>query len=124
MARSATYTYIAILIGVLACLMISNSAAQVATGTPAFGSFGGGPFDIVNLGNLNVHFAVPVVHKAGRAGFNFDYDLGYDSSLWYPTVSNGTTSWQPVGNWGWLGLTEVATGYITYAHSQQSNVPH
>jgi hypothetical protein len=27
------------------------SAAQVATGTPAFNSFGGGPFDTVNLGN-------------------------------------------------------------------------
>jgi hypothetical protein len=41
--------------------------AQVTTGTPPLGSFGGGPFDIVNEANLNVHFAIPVIHKAGRA---------------------------------------------------------
>ncbi|MGA7630598.1 MAG: hypothetical protein WCB11_07510, partial [Terriglobales bacterium] len=41
-------------------------SGQVATGTPPFGSFGGGPFDTVNLGNLNVHFAIPVLNKAGR----------------------------------------------------------
>ena len=29
---------------------------QVATGTPPFGSFGGGPFDTVNLATLNVYF--------------------------------------------------------------------
>jgi hypothetical protein len=42
------------------------ASAQVATGTTAFGSFGGGPFDTVNLGNLNVHFAVPILNKSGR----------------------------------------------------------
>jgi hypothetical protein len=81
-----------------------------ATGTPPFGSFGGGPFDIVNLANLNVHFAVPIVHKAER-GMPFTYDLSYDSSIWYP--SGGT--WAHVANWGWRGVTEAAAGYITYA---------
>ena len=47
-------------------LLASLGVAQVATGTPPYGSFGGGPFDTVNLGNLNVHFAIPVIHKAGR----------------------------------------------------------
>lgn len=67
-----------ILIMILLSRVVS---AQVSTGTPASGSFGGGPFDTVNLGNLNVHFAIPVVHKAGR-GMAFTYDLSYDSSVW------------------------------------------
>jgi predicted ATPase len=35
---------------VLPWLFVQPSLAQVATGTPPFGSFGGGPFDVVNLG--------------------------------------------------------------------------
>ena len=87
--------------------------AQVATGTPPFSSLGGGPFDTVNVGNLNVHFAIPVVHKAGR-GMNFTYDLSYDSSIWTPVTSSGVTQWQPQSNWGWRGATEVATGYLSW----------
>jgi len=52
---------------ILLALLISGVAVgQVATGTPPFSSLGGGPFDVVNLGNLNVHFSIPVLHKAGR----------------------------------------------------------
>src|SRR6266516_6849199 len=86
--------------------------AQVATGTPPFGSFGGGP-DVINLANLNSHIAIPVIHKAGR-GTNFTYDLSYDSSVWYPVTTSGTTTWQPVPNWGWRAITEVVTGYVNY----------
>lgn len=93
-------------------LLSSYAIGQVATGTPPFGSFGGGPFDVVNLGNLNVHFAIPVLHKAGR-GTPFTYDLSYDSSVWTPVTSNGVTQWQPAANWGWRGITEAATGYLT-----------
>jgi hypothetical protein len=82
------------------------------TGTPPFGSFGGGPFDTVNLGNLNVHFAIPVIHKAGR-GMPFTYDLSYDSSIWSPVNSSGTSTWTPVPNWGWRGVTEITTGYVS-----------
>jgi hypothetical protein len=87
------------------------SQAQVATGTPPFGSFGGGP-DIINLANLNSHINIPVFAKAGRGGFNFTYDLTYDSSVWYPVGASGQQSWQPVGNWGWAGVTQVFTGQI------------
>jgi hypothetical protein len=87
------------------------------TGTPLFGSFGGGP-DVINLSNLNVHLAIPVVHKAGR-GTNFTYDLSYDNSVWYPIGSGSSKVWQPVQNWGWRGVTEIATGYVSYS-SQQS----
>jgi YD repeat-containing protein len=88
-------------------------AAQVATGTPPFGSFGGGPFDVVNLGNLNVHFVIPIIHKAGR-GMSFYYDMSYDSSVWYPVGSSGNQAWQPVSNFGWAAQTEAETGSITY----------
>jgi RHS repeat-associated protein len=94
-------------------LGVGIASAQVATGTPPFGSFGGGPFDTVNLGNLNVHFSVPILNKPGR-GTAFRYDLAYDSSVWTPAVISGSTVWQPAANWGWQGQTEVFTGYITY----------
>jgi len=87
------------------------SSAQVKTGTPPFGSFGGGP-EIINLANLNSHITIPVIHKPGR-GMNFNYDLSFDSSVWYPSAANGTGIWIPVTNWGWRGITEVATGYVT-----------
>ncbi len=85
--------------------------AQVATGTPPFGSFAGGP-DVINLANLNSHFDIPVIHKPGR-GTNFTYDLSYDSSVWYRVGSSGSQSWQPVSNWGWQGRTEPLVGYAS-----------
>ena len=91
---------------------VGIATGQVATGTPPYGSFGGGPFDIVNLGNLNVHFAIPILNKAGR-GTPFSYLIGYDSSIWYPAVSNGVTSWVNVGNWGWTGNSPAVGGSVT-----------
>ena len=44
---------------------LATARAQVATGTPAFGSFGGG-LGIVDNANLNVHLGVPVLAKGGR----------------------------------------------------------
>jgi RHS repeat-associated protein len=96
----------------LICIFNSSpSYAQVATGTPQFGSFGGGP-DVVNLGDLNVHLAIPVLHKKGR-GADFTYDLSYDTSVWYPVGASGSQSWHPVLNWGWRGQTEAFVGYMT-----------
>jgi RHS repeat-associated protein len=99
---------LALLFAVLLCSG-RIASAQVATGTPPFGSFGGRP-DVIDLANLNAHIDIPVLKKAGR-GTGFTYDLSYDSSVWYPVVSGSTTSWQPVLNWGWRGATEVSTGY-------------
>lgn len=106
-----TRTPRALLLTLVLAFSVSAASAQVQTGTPPFGSFGGGP-DVINLGNLNVHFTIPVLHKPGR-GLNFTYDLSYDSSVYYPVTSGGTTSWQPVQNWGWRAATEAATGYIS-----------
>jgi RHS repeat-associated protein len=95
------------------------ASAQVATGRQPFGSFGGGPFDTVNLGNLNVHFSIPVLHKAGR-GLPFSYDLSYDSSIWYPVTANGHTSWNPTLNWGWMSQSPAMIGYLKIATSSQT----
>ena len=101
-----------LLFSVALALLALPSSAQVVTGTPPFGSFGGGP-DIINLANLNSHIAIPVLHKPGR-GPNFTYDLSYDSSVWYPVGGSGNQTWAPVYNWGWRGQTEIATGYLSY----------
>jgi hypothetical protein len=92
-------------------LLPHSTSAQVTTGTPPFGSFSSGP-DVINNANLNAHWAIPVLHKPGR-GTNFTYDLSYDSAVWYQAGS----TWQHVYNWGWRGVTEVLTGYITYSTS-------
>src|SRR5712664_414013 len=92
------------------------SSAQVTTGIPPFGSFGGGP-DVINLANLNSHLSIPVLNKPGR-GMNFTYDLSYDSSIWYPVTSGGTTTWTPVWNWGWAGQTQITSGYVDYHYTQ------
>ena len=81
--------------------------AQVATGTPRFGSFAGGP-DIIDLGNLNAHITIPIFHRGGR-GIDFDYSLYYDSAIWDP--SSGT--WSPRGGWGWTNSFSTV-GYLVY----------
>jgi YD repeat-containing protein len=93
----------------LLLLVALPSAAQVQTGTPPFGSFGGGP-DIINLANLNAHLNIPVLSKAGR-GLPFNFYLTYDSSVWYPVTSGSTKFWEPVTNWGWGG-SEVNVGNV------------
>ena len=100
-------------LGFFVLAALGTSFSQVATGVPPFSSAGGGPFDTVNLGNLDVHFIVPIMNKAGR-GMAFDYSVSYDSSVWLPTNSSGQSVWTPVFNWGWMAQTAVKTGYITY----------
>ena len=90
----------ALCVAVALFALLSVSSAQVPTGTPPFGSFGGGPFDVVNLGTLNAHFDINVLTKAGRVT-PFTYDITYDTSIWYPTVVNGSEAWQPVAGYGW-----------------------
>jgi hypothetical protein len=92
------FFFVLIFLGFAYC---SPSSAQVVTGTPPFGSFGGGP-DQINLANLNAHLMIPVLDKAGR-GLRFTFDLSYDSSVWVPVTSSGTKSWQnsTATTWGW-----------------------
>jgi RHS repeat-associated protein len=113
------------LLALFVLLAVAALPAQTDTGTPPFSAIGGGP-DVINLGNLNSHFAVPFFVKPGRAGLNFSYVFSYDSSIWSPVTSGSTTAWQPLGDWGWRGNTEVATGYLdskqTSAHCPGTGV--
>jgi hypothetical protein len=68
--------------------------AQVATGTYNYGTYDTPGIDTINVGNLNVNLAIPILNKAGR-GIPFSYTLTYDSSVWYPSSANGATAWQP-----------------------------
>ncbi|MGH9733520.1 MAG: RHS repeat-associated core domain-containing protein [Candidatus Acidiferrales bacterium] len=92
-------------------------SAQVATGTPPFGSFSGGP-DIINNANLNVHLTIPVLHKSGR-GMSFNYDLTYDNSIWYPVGTPGSQTWQlnTAGTWGWNRSVSGGPGGGHVTHS-------
>ena len=92
------------LVGLLS-LSARVASGQVATGTPPFGSYATSSADTVNLGNLNVHIDMPVLHKAGR-GVPFNYDITYDTSFWAPPSVTGGSTWQPVGppneSFGWF----------------------
>jgi len=113
-------------------LLARPASAQVATGLPPFGSFGGGTFDTVNNANLDVHFQIPVISKAGR-GLPFVYALTYDSLIWTPVGSSGSQVWTPVTgwfsstpNWGWspsAGTFGVIGNYDTYQYCYQNGNP-
>ena len=91
-------------------LLPATVIAQVQTGTPPFGTFGGGP-DVINLANLNSHITVPVLNKAGR-GQNFVYNITYDSAVWNPITSGSGKMWYPVENWGFSVSLQAAFGYV------------
>jgi RHS repeat-associated protein len=115
-----TRTQRSFLLVIVLALTARVTSAQVATGTPPFGSFGGGP-DVINLANLNAHLDIPIFHRPGR-GTNFTYDLDYDSSVWYPVTVSGQLSWQPAsGTWGWQGLAPGGTFFITYMMTYTSS---
>jgi RHS repeat-associated protein len=86
--------------------------AQVQTGTPSFGTFGGGPEEI-DLANLNVHIVVPVVSRPGRGGLNFSYTMTYDSSVWETVPAGSNKAWEPPAtNWGWQGVNSLSPAEI------------
>lgn len=91
------------------------ATAQVATGVPPMSSMAGGPFDHVNLGNLNVGFSIPIIGKPGR-GIPFNFGLAYNSSVWMISNSGGHNTWAPATTtWGWQGTEGVLTPYVTYS---------
>src|ERR1035441_8779906 len=88
----------------LVLLTSASSMGQVATGVYQFGTFDTPGIDTINVGNLNVHFSVPVLSKAGR-GLPFNANLTYDSSIYYPTGVSGSQTWVPVQSFGWASST-------------------
>jgi RHS repeat-associated protein len=106
------------LVLVLCAILPSVSPLAIAqdpgTGLYAFGTFDSRGFDTINVGNLNIHFQVPIVNKPGR-GLNFAYSLVYDGLVWSPVTTTGTTVWVPDINWGFRGqLVGPITGYLTF----------
>ncbi len=99
---------------IIATFSAPATLAQVITGTYPYGTFDNKGFDTINVGNLNVHFSIPVLNKAGR-GLPFYYNLSYDTSVWSPATVNGSTVWTPVPSFGWRGDTEIVTGYLSYS---------
>jgi YD repeat-containing protein len=91
---------------------ISHAFAH-ETGSYPFGSYDSRGIDSINVGNLNVHFEIPIFAKAGR-GIPFSYTLSYDGLIWTPVGVSGSQTWQPDANWGWRGKTEAAIGYVSY----------
>ena len=98
-------------IATLFVLLLASTSllGQVATGTYTYGTFDNKGFDTINVGNLNVFLAVPILNKSGR-GLAFRYNLQYNNSVWTPAVVNGSTVWQPAN--GWNVDTNVLTGYV------------
>lgn len=89
--------------------------AQVATGVYNFASFDTRGFDSVNVGNLNVHFSIPIYSKPGRGGTGLYYNLVYDSAIWAPYNSGASITWQPNTTWGWTIDTNAVTGFFSYS---------
>src|SRR6266700_6192150 len=88
-------------------------AASPTTGVPPFRSFGGGP-DVIDLGNLNVHYSFPVFSRAGR-GIAFSYSLSYDSSVF----TNLGTAWGFSGTGVLTRDSAAAVGYAYLTSSQR-----
>jgi RHS repeat-associated protein len=108
----ALYTFVLFIL-----LTLAPVNAQVTTGTPPLGSFGGGP-DTVDLANLNVSLTVPVFQRSGR-GASFQFVLGLNTSAWYPVPTGSTPpmSWQASNSFG-QPTTATPFGYVTHAQTQ------
>jgi hypothetical protein len=106
---------IAVIVAILMVSVSISATAQVSTGTPWMGSFTGGP-DVINLGNLNVNWTLPLINKAGR-GIAFTVAPTLDSSVWYPVTSSGVTTWQQRNGAGWSGVPGGLGGQLTYSTS-------
>ena len=105
-------------IALACCWMLLEFASfamgqQPATGVPPLSSTAGGPFDTVDLANLDVHFSIPIFARNGK-GMPFSYNLSYDSLVW----ANIGSAWIPSGTWGWSAQTDAATGRV-YGPSAQ-----
>ncbi|MGH9506074.1 MAG: hypothetical protein ACRD13_04050, partial [Terriglobales bacterium] len=102
-------------LAILSLLLPLTARAQTAppTGVPPLSTVQQFPEGTLDLGDLDLHIAIPIVAKAGR-GTALTYTLGFDSDVWAPSAT-----WTPSPTWGWTGETDAATGYILY--SSESN---
>jgi hypothetical protein len=101
-----------LLVLALLLLTLHNATTGQVTGIPPYQSFRGGP-DVINLGNLNVHYSIPVFSRAGR-GMPFSYSLAYDSFIWQPLGG----AWFPAGTWGLFRDSAALVGVASYTTHQ------
>ena len=81
---------------IAAVLLVITSPvlAQQPTGTPPFGTYSDQHILTIDMGNLDVHMAIPIFHKRGR-GLDFNYAWEYDNESIWSLVSN---HWTPAIN--------------------------
>src|SRR5260370_8684768 len=96
---------------------LSAQTATQNTGIPPFSSLSSSGFDSVNNQNLNAYFTIPMVSSPGR-GIPLNLTLSYNTLVWQPVNSGGTTTWTSVtdlsGNptWGWA--KDIPGGQSSY----------
>ena len=77
-----------VVVAALFVLLSSAGLADPVTGTPPLGSYAGGPFDSVNLANLNVSFSIPHIQPTRQRSAVFlqsdlqQFGLESDSTGW------------------------------------------
>src|ERR1700730_17919029 len=89
-------------------LFVLPTCCFAQTGIPPFGSFTKGQFDLVNNGNANVIFSIPIVSSPGRK-LDLNFSAVYNSQVWVPQINGaGAMAWAHVGGW----LLDNTTGQI------------
>ena len=111
MIRSIAAISVLLVLGTLQC---SAQSPPIATGQYTFGAYDNHGFDTINVGNLNVSFSIPVLHKAGR-GLPFLSDVIFNSSAWYPVSISGSLYWNPQPGFGWAVNGQFAPGTLTHS---------
>lgn len=103
-------------IAVLAVSFTSSALAQSSrTGFPPFTPQAGGPWDSVNLANLNVHLRFPITARKGR-GPVFSYAINYDSSVYQRGLAG---AWILGFGWDTSGGVGIPIGGVRSSGSQQ-----
>jgi len=93
----------------LLCLCsFSFGQSSPATGAPPFSTIQSTGFDSIDLANLNIHFKIPIRHRASGT-LPFGFDLTYDSLIW---GDDGNGSIVPALGYGWR--TETLAGKVAW----------
>lgn len=99
-----------------ACLPLAAQSAP-QTGINRWGSYKSFLFGVVDRGDLNSHFEIPLYTRATVGGAQVRLRLTYDSQFW---AKNPYSQWQPAAGWGWqLGQ---ADGQLATSEQDQIGV--
>jgi RHS repeat-associated protein len=80
------------------------------TGVPPFASFSQNQFAMINNGNLNGIFVIPIMSSPGR-GISVNLNAAYNSQVWAPEFNGGgALAWTPIAGW----ILNSPIGSVTY----------